>query len=157
MEGSGSHFSRNLGASPCCRCAVNVDSMVTGRSPDHPSPPVVAGAHPKGRTGGGQFCVGMAETYNVPVEMAETRYGIRVDEYSLHTDGAGAGEFRGGSDCGADLPGYGQAANPLPLGGTATRPGALMAGQTAALIISSSSMPMVRSIRPSHGRPSGDE
>jgi N-methylhydantoinase B len=29
--------------------------------------------------------------------MAETRYGIRVDEYSLHTDGKGAGEFRGGS------------------------------------------------------------
>ena len=38
-------------------------------------------------------------TYNVPVEMAETRYGIRVDEYSLHTDGAGAGEYRGGSGC----------------------------------------------------------
>ena len=47
----------------------------------------------------GQFCVGDGETYNVPVEMAETRYGIRVDEYSLHTDGAGAGEYRGGSGC----------------------------------------------------------
>ncbi|MDR1203876.1 MAG: hydantoinase B/oxoprolinase family protein [Peptococcaceae bacterium] len=45
----------------------------------------------------GQFCVGDGETYNVPVEMAESRYGIRIDEYSLHTDGAGAGEFRGGS------------------------------------------------------------
>ena len=45
----------------------------------------------------GQFCVGDGETYNVPVEMAETRYGIRVDEHSLNTDGAGAGEFRGGS------------------------------------------------------------
>jgi N-methylhydantoinase B len=44
----------------------------------------------------GQFCVGDGETYNVPVEMAETRYGIRIDEYSLHTDGKGAGEFRGG-------------------------------------------------------------
>ncbi len=47
----------------------------------------------------GQFCVGDGETYNVPVEMAESRYGIMVDEYSLHTDGAGAGEFRGGSGC----------------------------------------------------------
>ncbi|MDR3164380.1 MAG: hydantoinase B/oxoprolinase family protein [Synergistaceae bacterium] len=47
----------------------------------------------------GQFCVGDGETYNVPVEMAETRYGIRIDEYSLHTDGKGAGEFRGGSGC----------------------------------------------------------
>lgn len=45
----------------------------------------------------GLFCVGDGETYNVPVEMAETRYGIRVDEHSLHTDGAGAGEYRGGS------------------------------------------------------------
>jgi len=45
----------------------------------------------------GQFCVGDGETYNVPVEMAETRYGIRIDEYSLNTDGKGAGEFRGGS------------------------------------------------------------
>ena len=43
--------------------------------------------------------MGDGETYNVPVEMAETRYGIRIDEHSLHTDGAGAGEFRGG--CGA--------------------------------------------------------
>jgi N-methylhydantoinase B len=45
----------------------------------------------------GQFCVGDGETYNVPVEMAEIRYGIRIDEYSLHTDGKGAGEYRGGS------------------------------------------------------------
>lgn len=45
----------------------------------------------------GQFCVGNGETYNVPVEMAENRYGIRIDEYSLHTDGAGAGKYRGGS------------------------------------------------------------
>jgi len=47
----------------------------------------------------GQFCIGDGETYNVPVEMAESRYGIMVDEYSLHTDGTGAGEFRGGSGC----------------------------------------------------------
>lgn len=47
----------------------------------------------------GQFCIGDGETYNVPVEVAETRYGIMVDEYGLRTDGAGAGEFRGGSGC----------------------------------------------------------
>ncbi|MCR5370588.1 MAG: hydantoinase B/oxoprolinase family protein [Clostridium sp.] len=45
----------------------------------------------------GQFCVGDGETYNVPVEMAEIRYGIRIPEHSLHCDGAGAGEFRGGA------------------------------------------------------------
>ncbi|WP_226617780.1 hydantoinase B/oxoprolinase family protein [Cytobacillus firmus] len=45
----------------------------------------------------GQFCIGDGETYNVPVEVAETRYGVMVDEYSLHTDGAGAGEYIGGA------------------------------------------------------------
>ncbi|MEH7388896.1 hydantoinase B/oxoprolinase family protein [Bacillus sp. JJ1474] len=44
-----------------------------------------------------QFCIGDGETYNVPVEIAESRYGIMVDEYSLNTDGAGAGQFIGGS------------------------------------------------------------
>lgn len=46
----------------------------------------------------GQFCYGNGETYNVPIEVAETRYGILVEEYSLRTDetAAGAGEFIGG-------------------------------------------------------------
>ncbi|WP_268884472.1 hydantoinase B/oxoprolinase family protein [Alicyclobacillus suci] len=44
----------------------------------------------------GQFCIGDGETYNVPVEVAETRYGVRVREYSFRCDGAGAGQFRGG-------------------------------------------------------------
>lgn len=44
----------------------------------------------------GQFCVADGETYNVPVEVAETRYGVLIDEYSLRTDGAGSGEYIGG-------------------------------------------------------------
>lgn len=46
----------------------------------------------------GQFCIGDGETYNVPVEVAETRYGVMVDAYSLNPlgSGAGAGEYRGG-------------------------------------------------------------
>ncbi len=44
-----------------------------------------------------QFCIGDGETYNIPVEVIETRYGLFVDEYSLRADGAGAGEYRGGS------------------------------------------------------------
>ncbi|WP_017549821.1 hydantoinase B/oxoprolinase family protein [Salinicoccus carnicancri] len=44
----------------------------------------------------GQFCVLDGETFNVPVEVAETAYGIMVDEYSMRTDGAGAGKHRGG-------------------------------------------------------------
>lgn len=45
----------------------------------------------------GQFCMGDGETYNIPIEVAETRYGVLVNEYSLRTDGAGAGEYIGGS------------------------------------------------------------
>jgi N-methylhydantoinase B len=44
----------------------------------------------------GQFCVLDGETFNVPVEIAETAYGVIVDEYSMRTDGAGAGKYRGG-------------------------------------------------------------
>lgn len=45
----------------------------------------------------GQFCLGNGETYNIPVEVLETRYGILIDEYSLNTDGTGQGEHRGGA------------------------------------------------------------
>ncbi len=45
----------------------------------------------------GQFCINDGETFNVPIEVAETRYAIMVDEYSIHADGAGAGEYRGGA------------------------------------------------------------
>ncbi|NQD67067.1 hydantoinase B/oxoprolinase family protein [Bacillus haikouensis] len=52
----------------------------------------------KGQDGArGQFCIGDGETYNVPIEVAETRYGVVIDEYSLRTDGAGAGEYIGGA------------------------------------------------------------
>lgn len=44
----------------------------------------------------GQFCILDGETYNVPVEVAETRYGVLIDEYSMRSDGTGAGEFIGG-------------------------------------------------------------
>lgn len=54
-----------------------------------------AGEGKDGETG--QFCIGDGETFNVPVEVAETRYGVRVYEYRLRTDGGGAGKYRGGS------------------------------------------------------------
>ncbi len=46
----------------------------------------------------GQFCFSDGETYNVPIEVAETRYGVMVDEYSLRIDGdgSGVGEYVGG-------------------------------------------------------------
>lgn len=43
-----------------------------------------------------QFCVGNGETSNIPVEIQERRYGVRVNRYALHNTGAGAGKFRGG-------------------------------------------------------------
>jgi N-methylhydantoinase B len=44
----------------------------------------------------GQFCVGDGETYNIPVEVTETRYGVMVDRYALHNEDGGAGLYRGG-------------------------------------------------------------
>lgn len=44
----------------------------------------------------GQFSCGNGETYNVPVELFESRYGMQVDQYALHQEDGGAGEFRAG-------------------------------------------------------------
>ncbi|WP_339673630.1 hydantoinase B/oxoprolinase family protein [Dasania marina] len=46
----------------------------------------------------GQFCVGNGETRNIPVEITEARYGVRVEQYAFndHDAGAGTGEHRGG-------------------------------------------------------------
>ena len=44
----------------------------------------------------GQFCAGNGETFNIPVELAETRYGLHVERYGFHDADGGAGRFRGG-------------------------------------------------------------
>lgn len=44
----------------------------------------------------GQFCCANGETYNIPVELFESRYGLKVEQYAFHNDDGGAGEFRGG-------------------------------------------------------------
>jgi len=56
------------------------------------------GASPTKDGESGQFCIADGETYNVPVEVAETRYGVLLDEYSLRQDGdgSGVGKFIGG-------------------------------------------------------------
>lgn len=57
-----------------------------------------AGAHKDGESG--LMCVGDGETYVIPVEVTETRYGIIVDRYELDTNPiAGAGRHRGGRGC----------------------------------------------------------
>jgi len=44
----------------------------------------------------GQFCCGNGETYNVPVELFETRYGLQVEQYAFHNEAGGEGQYRGG-------------------------------------------------------------
>jgi len=53
-----------------------------------------AGATKDGENG--LVCVGDGETYIIPVEVAETRYGILVDQYTFAIEDGGAGKFRGG-------------------------------------------------------------
>jgi N-methylhydantoinase B len=44
----------------------------------------------------GLVCIGDGETYNIPIEVAEQRYGVFFEEYGLDVTGAGAGQWRGG-------------------------------------------------------------
>jgi N-methylhydantoinase B len=44
----------------------------------------------------GLVCVGDGETYIIPVEVCETRYGVLVDQYGFDICEGGAGRFRGG-------------------------------------------------------------
>jgi N-methylhydantoinase B len=40
--------------------------------------------------------IGDGETYMIPIEVAEQKYGVIVDQYRLNTTSAGAGRWRGG-------------------------------------------------------------
>lgn len=44
----------------------------------------------------GQFCCGNGETFNIPIELAESRYGFEIDRYAFHDDPGGEGRYRGG-------------------------------------------------------------
>lgn len=44
----------------------------------------------------GTFCCANGETYNIPVELAEARYGVQIEQYAYHQEDGGAGQFRGG-------------------------------------------------------------
>ncbi len=43
-----------------------------------------------------QFCVGNGETSNIPVEIQEARYGVRVERYALSDEPGGLGRHSGG-------------------------------------------------------------
>src|SRR5699024_654315 len=95
------HMKDRLGAGHFLSvCAVTL----SGTRPDTEEPFIIVepsvggwGAANKQDGARGQFCIGDGETYNVPIEIAETNYGVMVEEYALRNDGAGAGEFIGGS------------------------------------------------------------
>lgn len=53
-----------------------------------------AGADKDGENG--LVCVGDGETYIIPIEVCETRYGILVDKYEYDITEGGEGRFRGG-------------------------------------------------------------
>ena len=55
-----------------------------------------SGASPGKDGDGGLFGGGGGGTHNIPVELSDTRYGLRVEQYAFHTEDGGAGEFRGG-------------------------------------------------------------
>jgi N-methylhydantoinase B len=44
----------------------------------------------------GVFCISDGDTYSIPVEVAETKYGVRVQQYALNVGPLGAGQWRGG-------------------------------------------------------------
>lgn len=44
----------------------------------------------------GQFCCGNGETFNIPIELFESRYALKVEQYAFHDHDGGAGQFRGG-------------------------------------------------------------
>jgi len=45
----------------------------------------------------GQLSCGSGESYNIPIEITEMRYGLQVEQYAFHNEGGGYGEFQGGN------------------------------------------------------------
>ena len=77
--------------------------VLSGTNPDDGKPFILvqplaggwgAGIDKDGETA--QFCVGNGETSNIPIEIQEARYGVRINRYALHDSGGGAGRYRGG-------------------------------------------------------------
>ena len=80
-------------------CAI----IIAGNHPDTGEPtilvcPLVGGWGAMHDRDGlnGQFSVADGETYNIPVEITEARYGVHVEEYAFHDEPGGEGQFRGG-------------------------------------------------------------
>lgn len=54
------------------------------------------GARPHGDGPSGTYTIGHGDTFNIPVEVLETRYPLLIERYALRRDSGGAGRYRGG-------------------------------------------------------------
>jgi N-methylhydantoinase B len=54
------------------------------------------GARPNGDGPSSVYTIGHGDTFNVPVEVLETRFPLMIEKYALRRDSGGAGKFRGG-------------------------------------------------------------
>src|SRR5699024_2430454 len=77
---------------------------VSGSHPDKDEPSLIVEPSVAGWAAGndqdgqrGQFSMGDGERYNIPIEIAEARYGVLVEEYALRCDSGGSGKDIGGS------------------------------------------------------------
>lgn len=54
------------------------------------------GGRPQGDGMSATYTIGHGDTYNIPIEVLETRYPLLVERYRLRTDSGGPGRHRGG-------------------------------------------------------------
>lgn len=54
------------------------------------------GARPHGDGPSATYTIGHGDTFNVPIEVLETRFPLRIERYGLRQDTGGAGRYRGG-------------------------------------------------------------
>lgn len=77
----------------------------------------------------GTGCVANGETYNIPVEVRESKFGIRCDGYGYHNEDGGFGEFNGGKGLRLDYTVLSESASlTCVFGRTRTRPWGLAGG-----------------------------
>jgi len=69
----------------------------TGRAYTHIEPLAGGwGARPRADGMSATYSIGHGDTYNIPVEVLETRFPILIERYRLRTDSGGPGRYRGG-------------------------------------------------------------
>lgn len=54
------------------------------------------GARPHGDGPNATYTIGHGDTFNIPIEVLETRYPLRIERYELRRDSGGPGKYRGG-------------------------------------------------------------